>query len=101
MTANVPTSLAIRCVADLDAPVPLGFLYSGANVFWVTVRGGLRHATHTKNANDMNTIDIHDDTMMIRCTVQNVSSSAPGANGLGGGGDGVGGGGGGGATETE
>lgn len=42
------------------------------------------------------TADAHEDTMTMRCVVQNVSSRAPGTSGSGGGGDGFGGGGGGG-----
>lgn len=58
--------------------------------------GNGRHTTNMKNAKDRTTADAHEEMMMMRCIVQNVSSRAPGVRGSGGGGDGSGGGGGGG-----
>lgn len=62
----------------------------------VVAVGNGRHTTNMKKAKERTTADAHEETMTMRCVVQNVSSRAPGERGSGGGGDGSGGGGGGG-----
>lgn len=91
MTANVLASSAdFRGLEDVSRSL------SYRSLRWSIIVGSGRHTTNMKNAKDRKTADAHDDTMRMRCTVQNVSSRSPGRSGSGGGGDGSGGGGGGG-----
>ncbi len=91
MTANVLASSADFLGLE-DVPRSL----SPRSGRWSVIVGSGRHATNMKNAKDRTTDDAHEDTMIVRCVVQNASSRAPGKSGSGGGGDGSGGGGGGG-----
>lgn len=84
MTANVLASSADFLGLEDVFRVRL----SCSSLRWSAVVGSGRHATNMKNANDRATTDAHENTMTMRCAVQNVLSRAPGRSGSGGGGDG-------------
>lgn len=92
MTANVLASSA-DFLGLVDAVCRL--LLRRLSLRSVDAVGSRRH-TNIKKAKERKTADAHEETMTMRCVVQNVSSSEPGVRGSGGGGDGSGGGGGGG-----
>lgn len=97
MTANVLASSA-DFLGFMD--VVRSLLLRCSLLRWVVGVGNGRHTTNMNKAKEKTTADAHEETMTMRCVVQNVSSRAPGERGSGGGGEGSGGGGGGGVDGT-